>query len=48
MPSDQNLNTPILGGKGEFKHNKLKKNNEKADKYHKNEGTNQRHRSTNK
>ena len=27
-------------GKGDFKHNKLKKNNEKAKKYYINEGTN--------
>ena len=32
-------------GKGDLKHNKLKKNNEKAEKYYTNEGTNWKHRS---
>jgi len=27
-------------GKGDLKHNKFKKNNEKAEKYYRNEGTN--------
>ena len=30
----------LEGGKGDLKHNKLKQNNERADKYYTNEGTN--------
>ena len=34
-------NNPTLKpGKGDFKHNKFKKNNEKVEKYYVNEGTN--------
>ena len=33
-------NSTLTLGKGDLKYNKLKKNNEKADKYYTNEGTN--------
>ena len=33
-------NSTLSLGKGDLKHNKLKKNNEKAEKYYTNEGTN--------
>ena len=35
-------------GKGDLKHSKFKKNNEKVEKYYTNEGTNQKHRSPNR
>jgi len=41
-------NSTFKPGKGDLKHNKLKENNTKPEKYYTNEGTNQKNRSPNK
>ena len=49
--SRKEFNFPWSLGKGDLKHNKLKKkkkHNKKAEKYYTNEGTNSKHRSQNK
>ena len=40
--------TSLKPGIGDLKHSNLKKNNEKAEKYCTNDGTNQKHRSPSK